>query len=186
MHMQPALLDYMAKEQPEYFRMESKIELTLRNIQKTLGGIGGFVAASKEVVNYLRFYSRSYFFSAALPPCICATVKAAIEVIEEEPERIKQLHKNVKYLHDALSGKGFNVSSPGTGVFSVIIGNELTMRKMSKRIHELGLYINPLPFPSVRKEEARFKFSLMATHTKDDLDEAVDIFSNACNEFNLL
>ncbi|MFH0976739.1 MAG: pyridoxal phosphate-dependent aminotransferase family protein [Spirochaetota bacterium] len=169
----------------EHFNMEGEVDLILGTLSKSLGGVGGFVASTKEVINYLRFYSRSYFFSAALPPSICATVKAAIEVMEAEPERVQQLQNNVKYLHDTLSGSGFNVSPPGTGALSVIIGDELLMRKISKRIHDLGLYINPLPFPSVKKNEARFKFSLMATHTRQDLDEAADIFKKACGEFGM-
>jgi 8-amino-7-oxononanoate synthase len=170
----------------EYFNMEGKIDLTLGTFSKTLGAVGGFVVASKEIVNYLRFYSRSYFFSAALPPCICATVKAAIEVIEEEPEKIQQLHNNVEYLYRKLTNFGLRVTSPGTGIISVILNDELTLRKMSKLIHEKGLFINPLPFPSVPRGEPRFKFSLMATHTQEDLDEAAHIFEEACNKFEVV
>jgi glycine C-acetyltransferase len=169
----------------EHFGMEGQVDLILGTLSKSLAGVGGFVASTKEVINYLRVYGRSYFFSAALPASVCASVKAAIEVIEEEPERIQQLQKNVKYMHDALENIGLTVSPSGTGLISVVIGKELTMRKISKRIHEMGLYINPLPFPSVPKNEARFKFSLMATHTQKDLDEAADIFKAACNEFGL-
>ena len=170
----------------EYFNMEGKIDLTLGTFSKTLGAVGGFVVASKEIVNYLRFYSRSYFFSAALPPCICATVKAALEVIEEEPEIIQQLHNNVEYLYRKLTNFGLRVTSPGTGIISVILNDELTLRKMSKIIHEKGLFINPLPFPSVPRGEPRFKFSLMATHTQEDLDEAAHIFEEACNKFEVV
>jgi glycine C-acetyltransferase len=170
----------------EFFDMEGQIDLTLGTFSKTLGAIGGFVAASKEVINYLRFYSRSYFFSAALPPNICATVKAAIEVIEDEPEIIQQLHNNVEYLYKKLTNLGLRVTSPGTGIITVILNDEATLRKMSKFIHEKGLFINPLPFPSVPRGEPRFKFSLMATHTQEDLDEAVNIFEEACNEFGII
>ena len=120
------------------------------------------------------------------PPCICATVKAALEVIEDEPERIARLHENVAYLYLRLSELGLEVSPPGTAVLSVLIGDELTLRKMSRRIDEMGLYINPLPYPSVPKNQARFKFSLMATHTHEDLDEAVGIFRKACKEFGII
>ena len=68
----------------------------------------------------------------------------------------------------------------------MIIGDELILREMSKRIHEMGLYINPLPYPSVHKGKERFKFSLMATHTKEDLDEAADIFEEVCREFKII
>ncbi len=170
----------------EYYGMEGDIDLVLGTLSKSLAGVGGFVAASKEVINYLRVYGRSYFFSTALPASVCASVKAALEVIEEEPGLIQQLHKNVKYLYDNLASNGFDVSPPGTGMLSVLIGDELLMRKISKRIHEMGLYINPVPFPSVPKKGARLKFSLMATHTQEDLDSAIEIFTNACSEFGLL
>lgn len=170
----------------EYFNMEDHVDLILGTFSKTLGAVGGFVAASKKVINYLRFYSRSYFFSAALPPNICATVKAAIEVIEEQPELIQQLHNNVEYLNSKLKNLGLRVTPPGTGIISVILNDEVTLRKMSKVIHEKGLFINPLPFPSVPRGEPRFKFSLMATHTQEDLDEAANIFEEACNELKIL
>ncbi len=170
----------------EHFGMGGKVDLVMGTFSKSLGGIGGFVASKKEVITYIRLYARSYFFSAALPPCICATVKAALEVIEEEPGRIARLHDNVRYLHGRLEAAGLTVSPPGTAVLSVLVGDELTLRKMSRRIHELGLYINPLPYPSVPRNQARFKFSLMATHTREDLDEAADIFRRACKESGII
>ncbi|MDY6932674.1 MAG: aminotransferase class I/II-fold pyridoxal phosphate-dependent enzyme [Spirochaetota bacterium] len=170
----------------EHYGMEGMIDIVMGTFSKSLAGVGGFVASTKEVVNYIRYYARSYFFSAALPPCICATVLAALNVIEEEPELLEQLHQNVKYLHSRFSQMGLEVTQPGTGVISVIIGDEIIVRKMSKQIHEMGLYINPLPFPSVRKGEARFKFSLMATHTMEDLDRAADIFEAACQEYGII
>jgi len=171
---------------PEHFGMEGKIDIVMGTFSKSLAGVGGFVASSKEVINYIRYYSRSYFFSAALPPCLCASVKAALEVMEEEPELIERLHQNVKYLHGRFNNLRLKVNPPLTGVLSVIIGDDLTLRKMSRRIHELGLYINPLPYPSVPRGGSRFKFSLMATHTQQDLDEAADIFEKACKEFGII
>ena len=169
----------------EYFGMKGEIDLVMGTFSKSLAGVGGFVASSKEVVNYIRFYARSHFFSAALPPCICASVKAALEVMEEEPELIERLHQNVKYLHRRLEALGLEVNPPMSGVLSVVVGDDLILKKMGKKIHELGLYINPLPYPSVPKGKSRFKFSLMATHTREDLDEAMDIFEKVCKEFRL-
>lgn len=170
----------------EHFGMEGKIDIVMGTFSKSLAGVGGFVASSKEVINYIRYYSRSYFFSAALPPCVCASVKAALEVMEEEPELIERLHRNVEYLHTRFAALGLEVNPPLTGVLSVVIGDDLTLRRMSRRIHELGLYINPLPYPSVPKGKSRFKFSIMATHTQQDLDEAADIFEKVCKEFGII
>lgn len=170
----------------EYYDMEGDIDISLGTFSKSLGAIGGFVAASNNIINYLRFYSRSYFFSGALPPSICASVKVAVEIIESEPQRIQNLHNNVGYLYNRLSDCGLKVTKPGTGIVSVIIGDDVILRKMSKRIHEKGLYINPLPYPSVSKGEERFKFSLMATHTKEDLEEAAEIFIDSCLEFGII
>ena len=169
----------------QHHNMTGQVDLVLGTLSKALAGVGGFVAGSKQVITYLRFYSRSYFFSAALPPSVCASVKAALEVINEEPERILNLHQNVRYLYDRLAELGLSVTKPGTAIISVILDDELTLRKMSKSIHERGLFINPLPFPSVPRGEPRFKFSLMATHTMEDLDEAADIFEDVCHEFGL-
>lgn len=180
------VLGKCGKGTAEYFDMEGKIDIAMGTFSKSLAGVGGFVCSTKKIINYIRYYSRSYFFSAALPPCICASVKAALEIMEEEPQLIEKLHQNVRYLHARFTALGFEVNPPLTGVLSVVIGDDLTLRKMSRRIHELGLYINPLPYPSVPKGKSRFKFSLMATHTKQDLDETADIFEKACIEFGII
>jgi glycine C-acetyltransferase len=170
----------------DHYGMEGKVDLVIGTLSKTLGSAGGFLASSKEVVDYVRFYARSFFFSTSLPPSTCAAVNAAIEVIEEEPGRREQLHLNVRYLYEGLSSIGLKVTPPGTGILSLVVGEELTLRKMSKRIHELGLYINPVPFPAVPKGQASFRISLMATHTQEDMDEAITIIEKVSREFGLI
>jgi glycine C-acetyltransferase len=168
----------------DYFGIEGSIDLVIGTLCKTLGATGGFLASSKEVVEYIRFHARSYFFSAALTPSTCAAAIAALEVIEEEPERREQLHKNVNYLQNKLVSKGLSINKTVSGILTLVIGNDVILRKMSKKIHELGLYINPVPFPAVPKGQARFRISLMATHTQEDLDEAADIIDIVYREFN--
>jgi glycine C-acetyltransferase len=170
----------------DYYDMEGNADLVVGTLSKAIGTSGGFIASSKEVIEYIRFYARSFFFSTALPPYICASALAALEIIENEPERREQLHRNVKYLYDRLSSIGINVSPPGTGMLSLSVGQDLTLRKMSRRIHELGLFINPVPFPAVPKGQSRFRISLMATHTREDLDEAADILEEVCRDFSVI
>jgi glycine C-acetyltransferase len=170
----------------DHFGMEGKVDLVIGTLSKTLGATGGFLASTTEIVRYLRFYARSFFFSTSIQPSTSASVKAAIEVIEEEPGRREQLHLNVRYLYELLSSLGFKITPPGTGILNLTIGEELTLRKISKKIHDSGLFINPVTFPAVPKGEAGFRISLMAEHTQEDLDEAANIIGNVCMEFNVI
>ncbi|MBN2040899.1 MAG: pyridoxal phosphate-dependent aminotransferase family protein [Spirochaetes bacterium] len=168
----------------DYYEMEGQIDIVTGTLSKALGGIGGFLASTKEVVEYVRLHGRSFFFSTALPPAICSSLITALEIIEDEPDRREKLHKNVKYIYDRLSSNGLNVTPTESAILGLVVGEELTLRKMSKRIHELGLYINPVPFPAVPKGHAKFRISPMATHSQNDIDEACDILEKVCYEFN--
>ncbi|MBI4650528.1 aminotransferase class I/II-fold pyridoxal phosphate-dependent enzyme [Candidatus Desantisbacteria bacterium] len=172
----------------DYFNLNNKVDLIMGTFSKTFAATGGFVASTKEVVNYLRCYARSYMFSAAPAPSVIATVLAGLKTLEEEPELRKKLWKNIYYMHNNLQSLGYRISPspPESAIISVQIGSEVTLRKMSKKIHELGIYANAIPFPAVPKNQSRFRLSLMATHTLDDLDIALDVFDKTGREYGII
>jgi glycine C-acetyltransferase len=174
------------KGTPNHFKIEGKVDIVMGTLSKALSALGGFVASSSEVVNYLRYYARSGFFSISLPPGVAAAALAAIDVMESEPELHDSLWRNIKYMKENLQSLGFNVGNTESAIIPIIIGDGLTLRKMSKRIYEEGIYLSAVPYPAVPKGEERFRLSIMATHTKQDLDKTLEVLEKVGKEFNVL
>lgn len=174
------------KGTPSHFKIEGKVDIVMGTLSKALAAVGGFVASSRDVVNYLRYYARSGFFSINLPPAVAAAALAAVEVMENETEIHDNLWRNIKYMKENLLSLGFNVGNTESAIIPVIVGDGLTLRKMSKRIYEEGIYLSAVPYPAVPKGEERFRLSVMATHTKQDLDKTLEVLEKVGKEFNIL
>ncbi|MFH1505094.1 MAG: aminotransferase class I/II-fold pyridoxal phosphate-dependent enzyme, partial [Candidatus Omnitrophota bacterium] len=172
----------------EHFHLEGKVDIVMGTFSKALVATGGFAASSKEVINYLHYYARSYSFSTSPVPSVVATVLAALKVIEEEPHWQNKLWDNIYYMHDNLKALGYDVfpSPPDSAILILTIGDEVKLRQMSKKVHETGIFVNAVPYPAVPKEKSRFRISLMATHTKDDLDATLDVFRRVGKEFGII
>ncbi|MDQ7793945.1 MAG: aminotransferase class I/II-fold pyridoxal phosphate-dependent enzyme [bacterium] len=155
---------------PAHHRVEGQVDLVAGTLSKALGTVGGFVAASREVVNYLRFYARSYMFSTALPPAVAASVLAGLDVLEEEPGLLTRLWENVAYMRENLVALGFELGNQQTAIFPLIIGDDFKVKEMGRLLHEAGIYANPVFYPAVSRRLSRVRLSLMATHTRQDLD----------------
>jgi glycine C-acetyltransferase len=174
------------KGTPSHFKIEGKVDIVMGTLSKALGALGGFVASSKEVVNYLRYYARSGFFSINLPPAVAAAALAAVEVMESEPELHKNLWRNIKYMKENLKLLGLNIGNTESAIIPIIVGDNLALRKMTKRIYEEGVYLNAVPYPAVPKGQERFRLSLMATHAKEDLDETLEVLEKVGREFGVV
>jgi glycine C-acetyltransferase len=150
---------------------------------KTLGVVGGFVCASKSIIDYLRYFARSYMFSASLPPIVVAAALAGLDVIQQNPELITQLHCNVKYAVDGLSKIGLAVD-PEAAIIALRVPDTMNIRKAVYRFHELGIFINSVEYPAVPVTQQRFRISLMATHTREDLDRLVEGIADVWQNLN--
>lgn len=170
-----------------HFSMEGKIDVVMGTLSKAVGHLGGFIASDSETINYLRHYTRSYFFSTSLPPVVIASCLASLDVIEEEPELIEKLWENIHYFKSNLRDLGFELA-PDTrsAIVPIIIGEEILLRRMSKRLHEEGVYINPVPYPAVPRHKTRFRATIMATHTREDLDYTLNVLEKVGKEFNII
>lgn len=174
------------KGTPEHYGLSGQIDIVGGTLSKALAGIGGFIASSREVVNYLRFYSRSNMFSTSLPPSTVAALIAAIDVLETEPDHHRMLWDNIEYMIDRLKKMGFNIGQTRSAIIPLIVGNELKLRRFAKDLHEAGIYVNSVPYPAVPKKLSRVRLSLMAQHTLDDLDETLDILEQCGKRHDLL
>lgn len=171
---------------PEHWHMEGQIDIVAGTLSKGLGGVGGFVASSREVVDYLRMYARSYMFSTAMTPAITASLIAAIDVIENEPELRAKLWHNIDYVMAHLKEMGFNLGGAETAIIPIIIGDDLKVKEMARLIHERGVFVNPVFYPAVAKRKSRIRLSLMATHTQEDLDQTLEAIEAAAKELGVL
>jgi glycine C-acetyltransferase len=171
---------------PEHFHVEGKVDIVAGTLSKALGGVGGFVASTKEVVNYLRFYARSYMFSTAMPPAVAGSLIAAIDVIETEPELRKKLWYNIHYMISNLRRLGFDLGRAETAIIPILVPDEHILKQMSRDVHQAGIYVNPVYYPAVPKKQSRLRLSLMATHTQEDLDDTLSVIEKVGRKYGII
>jgi len=153
----------------EHFGLEGGIPVTMGTFSKAFTVTGGFVASSKAIIDYLRFFARSYMFSASLPPATVATVIAGLDILDREPERLIRLHENIAYASTGLRELGFPAVSP-SAIIPLRVPEGMDIRMAAKAFHERGIFINSVEYPAVPVSQQRFRVSLMATHTREDID----------------
>lgn len=165
-----------------HFGVTKDVDLVLTTFSKVFGVAGGAIAGGRDLVDYLRFHARSHVYSAALPPVVVAAVLAGLDVMAAEPERRERLHHNVRYLTNRLREVGFTVPQPDAGIVVVLAAPGLSVRYFATTMHERGFFINQVEFPAVPAGKERFRLSLMATHTEEDLDRLVETMVEVWNE----
>ncbi len=154
----------------EHFNLEGQIDVVTGTFSKSIGGVGGFVAGKKDLINYLRLSSRSYIFSAAaFIPTIVAAFEA-FNIIEEESELRKKLWDNTKYMHQKLIEFGFNIGGTETCIFPLYIGNNKKVLELTQRLQNNGYLVNPVIYPAVPMERSRIRFAVTSENTKEQLD----------------
>ncbi len=158
----------------EHFNLKGKVDIVCGTFSKSLGAVGGFVASNAELISLLRFYSRGYMFSASMPPSTAATISAAIDVIQEEPERREKLWRNITYFKKKLLKLGFNIGESETAIFPIIIGDDFIVKEMCKELNDMNIYVNPVIYPAVARKSSRLRLSLMTDHSFENLDKVLE------------
>jgi glycine C-acetyltransferase len=154
---------------PEHFGLKGRIPVVMGTFSKTFAVTGGFVAAAKPVIEYLRFFSRSYMFSASLPPPVVASVLAGLDVLECEADRVDRLHRNIGYAAKSLRRLGFQVSGE-TPILPLIVPPDMDIRSAAREFNARGIFVNSIEYPAVPVHQQRFRVSLMSSHTREDID----------------
>ena len=158
----------------DHFGVTNDVDLIMGTFSKSLASIGGFVAADESIINYLRHHSRSYIFSASNTPAATAAAIAALDIMINEPERIEHLWKLTNYALDGFRQMGCEIGHTSTPIIPLFIrDNDLTFT-IVKELFEAGIFVNPVVSPAVASEDTLIRFSLMATHTKEQLDYALE------------
>ncbi len=161
----------------EHFGIDSReIDIIVGTFSKSFATVGGFVAGDEKVINYIQHVSRSMIFSAALPPACVASVLKALDIIESEPERRQKLWDNSKYLMEKLKEIGCNIGHTQTPIIPVIIGDNEKTFMLWRMLFDNGVFSNPVISPAVPPNKTLLRVVVTATHTKEHLDRALNIF----------
>ncbi len=170
----------------EHFDMVGSIDLKMGTLSKSIPSIGGYCAASAEVVDYLRHMSRPFIFSAALPPAQTAAALAAFDVIDAEPWRVAQLHENVRTYSEGLRAQGWDTMQATTCVVPVLVGDESLTMDLTRMLFDRGVFVCPIVHPAVPRGTDRLRTCLMATHTAEDIAQALDAFQESGKALGLI
>jgi 8-amino-7-oxononanoate synthase len=160
----------------EHFGLEKEVDLIMGTYSKSLASIGGFIAGEEKVVHYIKHFARALIFSASPPPASIAAVNAAIEIIENEPERIERLWANTRKMHEGFKTLGFDTCSSETPIIPLLVGDDLLAFKMAMMLQEEGVFANVAVSPAVPSGKALIRTSYMATHTDEHLNKVLKAF----------
>ena len=162
----------------QHFHLEDRVSLIMATFSKSLASIGGVIAGPEDVIHYLKHHARSLIFSASMPPASVATVLAALDVIEEEPERREQLWRHTRRMQEGLRSLGYDIGASETPIIPVLIGEIDRMLVFWKELFDAGVFTNPVTPPAVPDNSCRLRISLMATHNDDHIDFVLDAFAS--------
>ncbi|MDO9185550.1 MAG: pyridoxal phosphate-dependent aminotransferase family protein [Bacteroidia bacterium] len=168
-----------------HFGLTNKIDIIMGTFSKSLSSVGGFIASDEHTINYLKHQSRSLMFSASISPANAASVLAAIEIIKSEPERIEQLWKNTRYALKSLKDLGFDVGKTETPIIPIYVRDDVKTFKLTKMLQDEGVFVNPVVSPAVKSDSSLIRFSLMATHTTQQIDIAIEKIDKIAKILNL-
>jgi len=170
----------------EHFGCEDGVDLLMGTFSKALATVGGFISGEASVLDYIKHNARSQIFSAAPPPASIAAAAKALELVEREPERRKQLWENTHYMKYELENLGFDTGDTASPVIPLVIGEDLNAFVMTKRLEEEGVFVNPVVSPAVPAGRAMIRTSYMATHTREHLDFALEAIAKVGRELEVI
>jgi len=169
-----------------HFGLTDKIDLIMGTFSKSLAALGGFIASDFETINYIKHHSRSLIFSASVTPASAASVLAALEIIKSEPDRIQRLWDVTHYTIDNFRRLGFDIGNTVTPIIPLYIRDNLKTLKLTRMLLDEGIFVNPVVSPAVSKDNTLIRFSLMATHTKEQVDIALEKFAKVGKRLKII
>jgi glycine C-acetyltransferase len=171
----------------EHFGVLGEVDVITSTLGKALGGAaGGFVAGSNAVADYLTQRSRPQLFSNALPPTVAASALAAVRFVEQHPERVETLRQNSLYFRDAITEAGFKPLPGETPIIPIIVGETAAAIQMSDMLLDNGVFVTGFGYPVVPQGQARVRCQISASHTRADLDEAVQAFKRVGGKLHII
>ena len=160
----------------DHFGMHGRVDIQVGTLSKAVGALGGYVAGTNALIDFLHHRGRPFLFSTSHPPSVTATCLAALDVLIEEPEIIERLWDNTRFFKAGLTGLGFNTGMSESPITPVIVGDGALAMTLSDQLFESGVFAQGIAFPTVARDKARVRTIVTATHTREDLQFALDTF----------
>lgn len=169
-----------------HFGLTDEVDLIMGTFSKSFASIGGFIAGDKDTINYLRHNSRSYIFSASNTPAATAAASAALDIMLTEPERIEHLWKLTNYALDGFRAMGCEIGQTATPIIPLFIRDNDKTFLITRDLFEAGIFVNPVVSPGVAPQDTLIRFSLMATHTQEQLDKAMTEIEKSFKKYGVI
>ncbi|NMA94406.1 MAG: glycine C-acetyltransferase [Clostridiales bacterium] len=170
----------------KHFGLGGRVDLEMGTLSKALGVVGGYIAGTRDLIDWLKVRARPFLFSTSLTPDVCAAIIEAINILKESTELVDRLWENANYLKDGLKELGYNIGNSETPITPCIIGDEKMAHKFSEELYKEGIYIKSIVFPTVPLGTARVRNMPTAEHTKKMLDEALKAYEIVGKRLNLI
>lgn len=167
----------------EYYGLEDEVDIIMGTFSKSLASLGGYIAAKESIIHYVKHVSRPFIFSASIPPACAAAAMEALRILEAEPERIKRLWDNAEFMKQGFKKLGLSTGNSNTPVVPVMTGEDYRTFKIAKELLEEGVYVNPVITPAVLPGEALLRTSYTATHTREQLEYALNAFNTVFSRY---
>jgi glycine C-acetyltransferase len=170
----------------DHFGMHGRVDVQVGTLSKAIGALGGYVAGSRDLIDFLHHRARPFLFSTSHPPAVAAACIAALDVLIEEPQLIDQLWENTRFFKAGLAKHGFDTGISESPITPVIVGDGTLAMKLSDRLFEEGVFAQGIAFPTVAKDKARVRTIVTATHSREDLQFALDVFKRVGGELGII
>ena len=170
----------------DHFGMHGRVDIQVGTLSKAVGSLGGYVAGSRALIEFLYHRARPFLFSTSHPPSVAASCLAALDVLENEPEIIERLWDNTRFFKSGLVSLGFNTGSSESPITPVIVGEGSRAMALSDRLFQEGVFAQGIAFPTVARDRARVRTIVTATHTRQELEFALDKFGKVGKELRLI
>lgn len=180
------VLGHQGRGTADHFGLTDKVDLIMGTFSKSFGSLGGFIASDADTINYLKHNARSLIFSASMPPSNVAAVSRAIDIMLDEPERIQHLWDVSNYARKQFQERGFDTGRSETPIIPLFVRNSEKAFWLCSRLLEDGVFVTPVIAPAVPEDDVLIRFALMATHTYEQVDEAIDKITKAFKDAKIL
>jgi glycine C-acetyltransferase len=170
----------------DHFNVHGRVDVQVGTLSKAMGALGGYVAGSRALIEFLYHRARPFLFSTSHPPSVAATCIAAIDVLVEEPEIIDRLWGNTRFFKGGLQALGFDTGMSESPITPVIVGDGALAMQLSDRLFDAGVFAQGIGFPTVARDKARVRTIVTATHTREELQFALDAFARVGQELGII
>lgn len=169
-----------------HFGLTNDVDLIMGTFSKSLASVGGFIAGDEDIIHYIKHHARALMFSASMPPANVATVLAALQVIREEPERVKRVNDIGEYMRNNYKQLGFNTGNSASPIIPIFIGDDMRTAISWKALFDAGIYVNVVVSPAVAEGRQLLRTSYMATHTDEQLDKVLEILGEVGKQVGII